>query len=575
METPTRSQPPSPRETFRGFVLLLMIGLALLPEVVRHIVVRELEPWLTAPVRIEDVDVNIFTGHARVSNLVIGGANGSLPILKLPQVDLGLSQRALLGGDVVVHSVTLRRPQLFIERIGPGRFTIREVLRIPDDAPWLPAWLLIEHVGIEVEDGEITFVDRTTKPPARASLHDVQLTIDALDLAQNAEPSLLDGEARLGDGPVRVTGTLRPNPFATRIRLTATDVRLESFRDYVDAVFKTKSTLKGYFDGRLEVSLSPSRKGTLNLAVSGSVEGRKLAVGLSDERDPLLSAKRVTIELARTGKTSTPHTEGARVRIVGATLRLKKDHDGKLNLRRLWGKKSGAIQTSNEVSPKPKGRRSGIAIGRLNVVQGRIEFVDATFTPAFTGVLSNVTAAVHHQAEPKDRATLRLRGTLGDYAPLEVRGWFTPLKRPMQLKMEASLKDYEVSRLNRYAEKYIGYRIRRGKVTSKGKVTYTAGELNSTNDITLRKIQLGEQVGPEFEKRVGIPLKLALAILEDANDEIHLTVPVKGNLDSPEVSLKGVVLQAFGNTLVKVLTAPLRVLGEILTVGGKIGEIRI
>ncbi|MFQ5521029.1 MAG: DUF748 domain-containing protein [Candidatus Methylomirabilia bacterium] len=566
-------QPPSPRDTFRGFVLLFMIGIALLPEVARHLVVMELESQIAAPVRIKDVDVNIFTGHARVSNLLIGGANGSLPILKLPRVDLGLSQRALLRGEVVVRSLTLRGPHLVIERIGPGRYTIREVMRLPEDSSWLPAWFGIDRVAIGIEDGEVTFVDQTTTPAAKAALRDIQLTLDALDLAPDAEPGLLDGEGRLGDAPVRVTGTLQPNPFTTRLTLTATDVQLESFQDYFDGLLGTPSTLKGSLDGRLEISLAPPKEGALNAEINGSVKGRKLAFGFSGEKDPIVTAKRVAIDLARTGRTSTPHTQGARIQVVGATLRLKRDRNGKLNLRRLLGQGRETAKTSKPASPKPKDRR--IAINRLNVAQSRIEFVDAKVTPAFTGVLSNVTAAVHHQAGPKDRATLRLRGILGDYAPLEVRGWFTPLQRPLRLEVEGTLDNYELSRLNRYAEKYVGYRIRRGKVTTKGKYKYTAGKLSSTNEITLRKIQLGKKVGPEFEKRVGIPLGLALAILEDANDEIHLSVPVNGKLNSPEVSLKGVVLKAFGNTLFKVITAPFRVLGEILTVGGKIGEIRI
>ena len=566
-------QPPSPRDTFRGFVLLFMIGIALLPEVARHLVVRELESQIAAPVRIQDVDVNIFTGHARVSNLLIGGANGSLPILQLPRVDLGLSQRALLRGEVVVRSLTLRRPHLVIERIGPGRFTIREVMRLPEDSSWLPPWFSIDRVAIGIEDGEVTFVDQTTTPAATAALRDIQLTLDALDLTPDAEPGALDGEGRLGDAPVRVTGTVQPNPFTTRVMFTATDVRLDSFQKYFDARFGTSTRLKGSLDGRVEISLAPPKEGTLNAKINGSVKGRKLALGFSGEKDPIVTAKRVAIDLARKGKTSKPHSQGARIQVVGATLRLKRDRDGKLNLRRILGQGRETSKTSKSESPKPKDR--GISINRLNVAQSRIEFVDATVTPTFKGVLSNVTAAVHHQARPKDRATLRLRGILGEYAPLEVRGWFTPLQRPLRLEVEGTLDNYELSRLNGYAEKYIGYRIRRGKVTTKGKYKYTAGKISSTNEITLRKIQLGEQVGPEFEKRIGIPLSLALAILEDDNDEIHLSVPVNGKLGNPEISFKGVVLQAFGNTLFKVITAPFRVLGEILTVGGKIGEIRI
>jgi hypothetical protein len=85
------------------FVLATLGGLLLLPEVLRWATVRRLQHRIAAPVQIKDVDFNIFTGRARVSNLTIG-ASASRPILRLPKLDFQVSRRALLRGRIVHHA---------------------------------------------------------------------------------------------------------------------------------------------------------------------------------------------------------------------------------------------------------------------------------------------------------------------------------------------------------------------------------------------------------------------------------------------------------------------------------------
>lgn len=209
------------------------------------------------------------------------------------------------------------------------------------------------------------------------------------------------------------------------------------------------------------------------------------------------------------------------------------------------------------------------------MAEGRIEFVDATITPTFTGGLSAIRAELRQTADQADRMTLKLQGTLDDSAPLELSGWLTPLARPLRLHLEGTLRDYALTRLNPYAEQYIRYRIRRGRVSTEVEYDYDAGSFDAENVITIRQMQLGEQLGEEFRERVGIPLQLALSLLEGLDGEIRLRIPVSGNLASPRFSLGGVIWDAIRNALLKLLAAPFRVLGTILTVGGKIGEVRI
>jgi uncharacterized protein involved in outer membrane biogenesis len=144
-----------------GLVIVLVASLLLLlPEVVRRAAINQLEASLATAVRIEDVDVNLFTGQARVSNLVIGGAGGGPQMLQLPAMDFRISRRALLRREIVLTDLVLHRPHLFLERAETGRFSLFEVLR-PGEGE-RGSGPLVTH--LTVDRGRITFVDRGTSP---------------------------------------------------------------------------------------------------------------------------------------------------------------------------------------------------------------------------------------------------------------------------------------------------------------------------------------------------------------------------------------------------------------------------
>ena len=75
---------------------------------------------------------------------------------------------------------------------------------------------------------------------------------------------------------------------------------------------------------------------------------------------------------------------------------------------------------------------------------------------------------------------------------------------------------------------------------------------------------------PDFTGKK-LPLGLAIALLEDADDTIDVTVKIAGNVDSPEFSASGLVWQAISNVLTNVATAPFRALAAIMGMGGEEG----
>jgi hypothetical protein len=78
-----------------------------------------------------------------------------------------------------------------------------------------------------------------------------------------------------------------------------------------------------------------------------------------------------------------------------------------------------------------------------------------------------------------------------------------------------------------------------------------------------------------FKVLVGVPLALAVSLLQDSSGEIILRVPVHGELNNPEFDLGEAIQIAVKNTLIQLVSAPFRAIGNIFTLGGRIGAIEI
>jgi hypothetical protein len=132
-----------------------------------------------------------------------------------------------------------------------------------------------------------------------------------------------------------------------------------------------------------------------------------------------------------------------------------------------------------------------------------------------------------------------------------------------------SFRNLPLTTFNPAVMTFAGYQIESGRLNLNLNYRAKDGELNGSNQIIIKKVVLGDEV-PDFKGR-RLPLGLAIALLEDSDDTIDVTVRIAGNVDSPEFSATGLVWQAISNVLTNVATAPFRALASVLGMGGNEG----
>jgi outer membrane protein OmpA-like peptidoglycan-associated protein len=106
-------------------------------------------------------------------------------------------------------------------------------------------------------------------------------------------------------------------------------------------------------------------------------------------------------------------------------------------------------------------------------------------------------------------------------------------------------------------------------------VNYTlrGDEIQAIADIVLSDLRVGEKTSDDFQRRIGIPLELAIALLQDINGVIRLQSAL--GTEGTRVDFSNLLWNAVRNAFIGAITAPFRLVGKILTFGGRIRQIRI
>lgn len=197
-----------------------------------------------------------------------------------------------------------------------------------------------------------------------------------------------------------------------------------------------------------------------------------------------------------------------------------------------------------------------------------IRFEDGSVEPPYKGVFRDLVARAEGLRFPERVAhSLKVTGAAADGGRFELVG---------TLDGDAGEAKFTLNRLalapfNPYAQSAAGYRLG-GTASVKTSFRMRGQRYDAKNSITLHKLDVSSQDPGDFERRFGIPLDVALALLRDPGGNISLSVPVAVDEKGTSTGVGSIVAGALRQALVGALTSPLKLLGAVGSgVGGLLG----
>lgn len=516
--------------------------------------------------------------------------------IKDGQLDLG--KRDVVLGDVQAkgaRSLIKRSKAGEIEWMKPPALRAVQASQEETSAPWKVS--VTKYHG---EDIGVRFEDSAVSPMAVHTVENLGFDLENLSTAPEQPIKLATHFKFNRKGEIDVSGSVSPVPLNADLKLDIKAIEL--------------LPLQPYFAEKLNIAVTRGQvavKGDLQLRqekTEKSDEGPALAGGFSGQAtigdfyavDKLNSADFLRWKSFYFGKVDAKLKPDSisigEIALSDFFARVIVTPEGKLNLMQIVRKPetaavavvpatepaavpsplqaetvapaaNAATAASAELAAVPVAAVASaplmpIKIGKITLQGGTVRFTDNFVKPNYTANLRKVGGSVTGlSTEAGSIASMELRGSYDDVAPLTLSAKINPLSTKPYLDLQSEIKGIELTSFSTYSGKYAGYAIDKGKLSLFVKYKIENDQLSAENRIFLDQLTFGDAVeSPDATK---LPVKLAIALLKNRNGEIDINLPISGSLNDPQFSIGGLVVKVIVNLLVKAVTSPFALIGSM------------
>lgn len=494
---------------------------------------------------------------------------------------------------VAIEEVAGRGGRLLIRRLADGSIdfvkppTLRAVEAAQKGSASGPPWKL-SVARYHNEDNELRFEDATVSPAVTHTIERMQVDAENLSNEPGNTAKISTRFQINRQGQVEAGGSVRFFPLDVDLKVAVKTLEVLPYQPY--------------FTDRLNIDLTRGQV-TLNGDVQlrqvggGGFDPARLAGGFSgqmtlgdfDAVDKLNSADFLRWKSLHLGKVDLRlHPDSLSIGEVALTdffARVILSREGKLNLLQIV-RQPNAVPAAVEpkvavasgdgtaVAPVVASSKSvlPVTVGKITLQGGDIRFKDNFVKPNYSANLKRIGGTISGLSSAADSvATIDLRGSYDNIAPLNVSGRVNPLSAKPYLDLQADIKGIEMTSLSPYSGKYAGYAIEKGKMSLFVKYKIENDQLTAENRVFLDQLTFGSPVdSPDATK---LPVTLALALLKNRNGEIDINLPISGSLNDPEFSMGGLVVKVIVNLLVKAVTSPFALLGSAFGGGEELSNV--
>ena len=427
------------------------------------------------------------------------------------------------------------------------------------------AWK-IAFTALEVDGPGVQFRDGTGTRGVDVSTESVRVRAGALNLSAVEQAWPIEGSVALrGGGAIRVAGELKPGIQQAEVAAELVDVPLAPWGPYLEP-FADLWLAAGRTSGSLRLTWK-DRAG----ALTGKTSVSEVSVVDNQANAPLVSWKQLDLDDLAFELPSLRSRIGE-IRWIEPRVNAAVSREGRLNFAALLKSAPSSAAPSAKpaalpAAPSAPASPLALAVGRLRIEGARLTFSDGMMQPAVTVALSQLSGTIERiDSTSSAPAKVQLEGRLGADAPLRIRGDVQALGASPSADLRLDLSRMDLVPLTPYSVRYTGYGVERGNLSVESRVRFARTTLDTTNRLTLERLNLGaRQPSPQA---TNLPVPLALALLTDSRGRLILDLPVAGRLDDPTFHIGPTVARTLVGLLTKVATSPFALLGAAFGGGG-------
>ena len=507
----------------------------------------------------DDLEFNLEKTKFALSSFALYAKNSKKEVIKLDKLDFDLKQFDLQKQEVQINSILLSN--LYTDFVinndksnnMSSLFVSKTVAKKKEDElPSKPWAVFIKQA--DIKDSKIQFTDSSITTTFSTSLNKLNLTVKDIDLKEKSQfsydfHSKIDKSTKLS-----ALGKLSIKPLAIKSDYTLEKLALNIFQPYLNETLNInlKSadfTTKGSFELK-------EKTNKIEVKTNSFIEN--IDVKHKSSKESLIKVAKLNINKLQFSQ----EKNSIKIDSINLIEPYAKVHIDK-------NKQTNFVNIVKE-QPTPKlevkeetKEEFTFSLGPIDIQKGSMNFTDLSLPLPFHSFIENLKGNVSELSSFSSKPSeVNLEGVIDEYGLAKINGSLNYKHIEQNTQIDMLFKNLATKNLTPYSSEFIGRKIDGGKLTLDLQYKIVDSKLNANNKIVIHKIQLGDEI--KSENSVSVPIDLAIALLEDSEGVIDLSLPITGDINDPNFHVGSIVGQALANLLIKAVASPFTLLGSLL-----------
>lgn len=497
-------------------------------------------PLLLTALDVGPVKVNLADQHAQVDSAALNG--GQVQVVRSAKGDIDLLQtlQALAPPSAPVAGKAVKVDAQAVGKSAPVK-------------PW--TWAV---KSASVADLAVKYKDLAlAKEGLALGLNHIKVSTGNVSQDLSKALSLQVSAAVDSGGSLSASGTVVPSTAAVNMKVGVSKLALKPAQPVLGQYVKLTLV-----DGAVSTNGQVTLKGS-DYSYKGDMLVSSLKLNENDTRKKFLSFTSLS---APSMSVDPKGLNIPRLTLSGLDTAILIAKDRSTNISRiLVDNKPAAASGNASASAKASANSSPflVNINNFKLHESRLQFEDLSLVLPFGTQVEHLNGFVNGlTTRPNARGVLQVKGQVNKYGEMQAKGQVDLAKPTRFMDIGVKFSNIEMLDLTPYSATFANRKINSGKLSLNLNYKIDNDQLNSTNQILIDNLVLGDKVDSPSGRN--LPLDLAVALLADSNGRIDLGIPVYGNLNDPQFSVGQVIWKAFTNILTKIVTSPFRALSSLL-----------
>ncbi|MGZ2369142.1 DUF748 domain-containing protein [Ancylomarina sp. YFZ004] len=404
--------------------------------------------------------------------------------------------------------------------------------------------------NIHFKNGAIRYTDVLKDNTIEFEKMDLELPL----IAWNNEKSEMGVDFAMGDkGRVQVSADIDHAKNAYVIDLTTQSIDLKPIKayltDYIDI-----SAISGQLN--TAIHLKGNLDNPMDLVVSGQTNVVDFEMKDGAEKK-LFAAKNVQVALDSLN-VGTSHYEIGAVQVDSLEIYASLDKES-TNFERMLAPymKADSLSTDTITTQIDTASNLFYQVNSISVTNGLVNFTDNTLNRPFVYDLKNIEFKMGTLSEKVDSIPISYSMNLHGTGRSVGEGSFS-LKDLSSVNFKNHIENLDMMSFSPYTEFYIARPITQGEFNYKTSLEKNATRLKNKNHIQISELDFGNKT--KDKNAIKAPVRLALYLLKDKDDQIDFELPVSGNPSDPDFRVGKIIWKTLMNFLIKTASQPFNIL---------------